>query len=154
MLFFFFSSRRRHTRLQGDWSSDVCSSDLDIMPTLGLLGEHHRISFRTRPGASFRSRSGGAESVPRAEPPMSPNHRHLRAMSGTGAERSWHIRERHGTNTTSGGGSPSTARGWNALVEPLRQGDGGAVARGREVVGAGRSAVRVDVTGARGPARR
>src|ERR1022692_194059 len=23
---FFFSSRRRHTRLQGDWSSDVCSS--------------------------------------------------------------------------------------------------------------------------------
>src|SRR2546426_10662345 len=28
MGFFFFSSRRRHTRLQGDWSSDVCSSDL------------------------------------------------------------------------------------------------------------------------------
>src|SRR5688500_19072027 len=27
-LCFFFSSRRRHTRLQGDWSSDVCSSDL------------------------------------------------------------------------------------------------------------------------------
>src|SRR3989454_1730188 len=25
---FFFSSRRRHTRLQGDWSSDVCSSDV------------------------------------------------------------------------------------------------------------------------------
>src|ERR1039457_4278079 len=24
----FFSSRRRHTRLQGDWSSDVCTSDL------------------------------------------------------------------------------------------------------------------------------
>src|ERR1039457_7264448 len=28
VLFVFFSSRRRHTRLQGDWSSDVCSSDL------------------------------------------------------------------------------------------------------------------------------
>src|SRR6266571_1552107 len=28
MLFFFFSSRRRHTRLTCDWSSDVCSSDL------------------------------------------------------------------------------------------------------------------------------
>src|SRR5205807_6554591 len=27
-LCFFFSSSRRHTRLQGDWSSDVCSSDL------------------------------------------------------------------------------------------------------------------------------
>src|SRR5256885_9926621 len=26
----FFSSRRRHTRLQGDWSSDVCSSDLRV----------------------------------------------------------------------------------------------------------------------------
>src|SRR5713101_5794809 len=26
--FFFFSSRRRHTRLTCDWSSDVCSSDL------------------------------------------------------------------------------------------------------------------------------
>src|SRR5690606_6265582 len=27
--FFFFSSRRRHTRFSRDWSSDVCSSDLD-----------------------------------------------------------------------------------------------------------------------------
>ena len=26
--YFFFSSRRRHTRYIGDWSSDVCSSDL------------------------------------------------------------------------------------------------------------------------------
>src|SRR5256886_7640594 len=29
--FFFFSSRRRHTRFDCDWSSDVCSSDLDLM---------------------------------------------------------------------------------------------------------------------------
>src|SRR2546430_5642782 len=28
--FFFFSSRRRHTRFDCDWSSDVCSSDLDM----------------------------------------------------------------------------------------------------------------------------
>src|SRR2546422_8144979 len=27
-IFFFFSSRRRHTRCSRDWSSDVCSSDL------------------------------------------------------------------------------------------------------------------------------
>src|SRR2546426_3138075 len=33
--FFFFSSRRRHTRLQGDWSSDVCSSDLS--PSVPLV---------------------------------------------------------------------------------------------------------------------
>src|SRR5690242_21108002 len=30
LLFFFFSSRRRHTRLTCDWSSDVCSSDLEL----------------------------------------------------------------------------------------------------------------------------
>src|SRR3712207_7187883 len=29
MYFFFFSSRRRHTRYWRDWSSDVCSSDLE-----------------------------------------------------------------------------------------------------------------------------
>src|SRR5437762_5886654 len=28
VILFFFSSRRRHTRYIGDWSSDVCSSDL------------------------------------------------------------------------------------------------------------------------------
>src|SRR5207249_9032595 len=28
--FFFFSSRRRHTRSKRDWSSDVCSSDLSV----------------------------------------------------------------------------------------------------------------------------
>src|SRR5207249_9766489 len=36
-LFFFFSSRRRHTRSKRDWSSDVCSSDLIRQPeALGL----------------------------------------------------------------------------------------------------------------------
>src|SRR3712207_7756183 len=29
--FFFFSSRRRHTRYWRDWSSDVCSSDLEAL---------------------------------------------------------------------------------------------------------------------------
>src|SRR2546430_9129672 len=29
LFFFFFSSRRRHTRFDCDWSSDVCSSDLN-----------------------------------------------------------------------------------------------------------------------------
>src|SRR5256885_8676547 len=38
MFFFFFSSRRRHTRLQGDWSSDVCSSDLRFWLLLELAG--------------------------------------------------------------------------------------------------------------------
>src|SRR2546430_6986694 len=30
IFFFFFSSRRRHTRFDCDWSSDVCSSDLNV----------------------------------------------------------------------------------------------------------------------------
>src|SRR5688572_32444282 len=34
-LFFFFSSRRRHTRFDCDWSSDVCSSDLPCCATPG-----------------------------------------------------------------------------------------------------------------------
>src|SRR5256886_6791018 len=33
VVFFFFSSRRRHTRFDCDWSSDVCSSDLAARPT-------------------------------------------------------------------------------------------------------------------------
>src|SRR5438034_3103345 len=33
VFFFFFSSRRRHTRSLCDWSSDVCSSDLDSHTT-------------------------------------------------------------------------------------------------------------------------
>src|SRR5256885_6384616 len=58
ILFFFFSSRRRHTRLQGDWSSDVCSSDLvspDGKPLLlkginlgnWLLPEGYMFKFKT-----------------------------------------------------------------------------------------------------------
>src|SRR5262245_65375611 len=38
-LLFFFSSRRRHTRCLSDWSSDVCSSDLNSQQALGLCRE-------------------------------------------------------------------------------------------------------------------
>src|SRR2546427_868842 len=38
MMFFFFSSRRRHTRFDCDWSSDVCSSDLGAF--LALHPDH------------------------------------------------------------------------------------------------------------------
>src|SRR5207237_3664407 len=43
---FFFSSRRRHTRFKCDWSSDVCSSDLvrDAMSTVVLtIGPAHTL---------------------------------------------------------------------------------------------------------------
>src|SRR5690606_40174985 len=43
-LFFFFSSRRRHTRFSRDWSSDVCSSDLSMVtdPGSATYAELHR----------------------------------------------------------------------------------------------------------------
>src|SRR5699024_5964066 len=37
-VFFFFSSRRRHTRSKRDWSSDVCSSDLEA-DSFNILAE-------------------------------------------------------------------------------------------------------------------
>src|SRR5256885_3793877 len=45
--FVFFSSRRRHTRLQGDWSSDVCSSDLLTRYSIELWW-HDQHTFRPR----------------------------------------------------------------------------------------------------------
>src|SRR6267143_5537714 len=44
MIFFFFSSRRRHTRWNCDWSSDVCSSDLvDQLDRLITLGNQKNV---------------------------------------------------------------------------------------------------------------
>src|SRR2546427_790940 len=43
--FFFFSSRRRHTRFDCDWSSDVCSSDLD---RLAIRRNHYTVVGLTR----------------------------------------------------------------------------------------------------------
>src|SRR5688572_31115607 len=42
-IIFFFSSRRRHTRFDCDWSSDVCSSDLHAgdMPSLLVTADGH-----------------------------------------------------------------------------------------------------------------
>src|SRR5207249_8850094 len=39
-LFFFFSSRRRHTRSKRDWSSDVCSSDLEAGAAAVIVSNH------------------------------------------------------------------------------------------------------------------
>src|SRR5256885_9882477 len=68
MCFFFFSSRRRHTRLQGDWSSDVCSSDLTFVdydhdgdsdlyittaPDAGPPGTPHNVLWRNNGNSTF-----------------------------------------------------------------------------------------------------
>src|SRR5207237_6355450 len=71
--FFFFSSRRRHTRFKCDWSSDVCSSDLRFqLPLVDLaltgvteeagkeiaLHVLERRSEERRVGKECRSRGG------------------------------------------------------------------------------------------------
>src|SRR5256885_5393659 len=62
---FFFSSRRRHTRLQGDWSSDVCSSDLPVPGhpaprgrPRGPPGRSHSLRARPRPPCPVRAPAG------------------------------------------------------------------------------------------------
>src|SRR5437762_4794502 len=52
--FFFFSSRRRHTRYIGDWSSDVCSSDLK----LGVISSSYKIDFYGPETSSVLHRNG------------------------------------------------------------------------------------------------
>src|SRR5207249_8626801 len=70
--FFFFSSRRRHTRSKRDWSSDVCSSDLRWLHT--AVGHqcacgyhiHDRGRGTSRYGTSSpvgRVHGNGAESI-------------------------------------------------------------------------------------------
>src|SRR5437763_10596301 len=56
--FFFFSSRRRHTRYIGDWSSDVCSSDLVSAMDDRLPGCGHRADGAL-PRADRRGRARG-----------------------------------------------------------------------------------------------
>src|SRR5947207_12993307 len=43
---FFFSSRRRHTRSLCDWSSDVCSSDLDLTDVVSLKFRYGRFTLQ------------------------------------------------------------------------------------------------------------
>src|SRR5436305_8585826 len=58
--FFFFSSRRRHTRCGRDWSSDECSSDLllVVVPSVAfclLLAIHSDFSFSAIPRELLKS---------------------------------------------------------------------------------------------------
>src|SRR5437879_7960938 len=55
LFFFFFSSRRRHTRYIGDWSSDVCSSDLLRALRIGQDLSLAEVAERTGLSTSFLS---------------------------------------------------------------------------------------------------
>src|SRR5256885_3770371 len=63
--FFFFSSRRRHTRLQGDWSSDVCSSDLASSSARSSNGRRDASPWvlRPTPGQSWPTRASANTAV-------------------------------------------------------------------------------------------
>src|SRR5699024_11743759 len=73
-LFFFFASRRRHTRSKRDWSSDVCSSDLQP----GKGGLRHFQDGPIRLGDEARPSAG------RREPAVAVQAR--RALAGSGRE--------------------------------------------------------------------
>src|SRR2546422_2874109 len=60
MMFFFFSSRRRHTRCSRDWSSDVCSSDLERLAERAEL----LAGVRLRVGIEGRAAVGRLERLP------------------------------------------------------------------------------------------
>src|SRR5207248_11605575 len=75
--FFFFSSRRRHTRSYGDWSSDVCSSDL-------------RSCARR-----WRSRWASQKSLPVRSRHGDPDRRHLARVIRRRAARSSRKRSHH-----------------------------------------------------------
>src|SRR3989449_1499356 len=53
--YFFFSSRRRHTRCSRDWSSDVCSSDLAWNVATGVISVESPalVELRTEPSTSL-----------------------------------------------------------------------------------------------------
>src|SRR5207247_5550359 len=58
--FFFFSSRRRHTRSTRDWSSDVCSSDLrnQLKASFQINDFHLRPNHQFFPVFAFQRRAG------------------------------------------------------------------------------------------------
>src|SRR5690606_6959516 len=101
LLFFFCSSRRRHTRFSRDWSSDVCASDLAARPVRkcadGLILLHqveiccignHRNGYSRFNCRNSRCLAGGTRdymgrsSIARAlPPPGEPDHPPLRQQT-------------------------------------------------------------------------
>src|SRR6267142_1414039 len=55
-IFFFFSSRRRHTRLTCDWSSDVCSSDLPEIDLVRHVEPEQDVAGGAMPDARYGAR--------------------------------------------------------------------------------------------------
>src|SRR6266702_5801894 len=104
IIFFFFSSRRRHTRWPRDWSSDVCSSDLLglgqpeiawhterdriaeagcflglVTGTLGKIATDVKLLMQTEVGEVFEPYAkdrGSSSTMPQKRNPISSNYIH------------------------------------------------------------------------------
>src|SRR5947207_10435592 len=72
--FFFFSSRRRHTRSLCDWSSDVCSSDLDPDQRFATAREFSQALKRAAEGKPAIPEEEPTLVVPREPRVQQPTH--------------------------------------------------------------------------------
>src|SRR5690606_41127456 len=61
---FFFSSRSRHTRFSRDWSSDVCSSDLDVLDDYSVAAVLEQIESSSLPDDAERVEDESIEHEP------------------------------------------------------------------------------------------
>src|SRR5207248_8951293 len=95
---FFFSSRRRHTRSYGDWSSDVCSSDLIETSSTNIgnlaIGEsgnrvNELTNLPTYPITKHTNYSSGMMLIRRPRPPWSSNRTRRSEERRVGKEWRW-----------------------------------------------------------------
>src|SRR5690242_20922347 len=84
-MFCFFSSRRRHTRLTCDWSSDVCSSDLDppCRPDARPAADRDSRSAAVAPRPAHRVQVRSAVRLPLSEMRRAPTARGERSEEHT-----------------------------------------------------------------------
>src|SRR5256884_320030 len=84
LYFFFFSSRRRHTRCSRDWSSDVCSSDLLKPAEDTPLSSYHLVQILTEAGVPRGVVNLVSGDGPGAGAPLS-QHKDVPVISFTGS---------------------------------------------------------------------
>src|SRR2546430_12586974 len=77
MFVFFFSSRRRHTRFDCDWSSDVCSSDLSVQmgsQRLGVIAKMDLVEINNQPQVHVPEPDAGDAATDRKRTRLNSSH--------------------------------------------------------------------------------
>src|SRR5688572_17477863 len=110
--FFFFSSRRRHTRFDCDWSSDVCSSDLEndhghdrVQGEVSSSGPTHARGTRSTHGMAVGSGRLGPQVLCALA---------LRSISDEAVKRTGRVAGPRRNRPTSGGASPASSTSGSA----------------------------------------